>query len=295
MLWNLDQLTAFVMAVEQGSFSAAARKMGKAQSRVSTAIANLELDLGFELFDRSHRLPKLSEKGREMYHDAKSVLSQCQRLSSRASMLAANEAVSLTVAIDEAVPIEAFETFFIDVAKQFPELTLTILNGAQQDIAHWVDNKQADIGVMFHLAPMSDNLDFISIAHFKRSLIVSPTHPLAQFPEPSLNMLNQYRQLVIRNRLSGEQGITLSPTHWFIDSYYYISSMVGHGVGWALVPEHVARSDWYTGVLVELSTRHIPGGLSMEMGVVKRRDKGMQQVLSWMHFYLENMFQHSKR
>lgn len=84
MQWNLDQLQAFVVAVEQGSFSAAARKIGKAQSRISTAIANLELDLGFDLFDRSNRLPVLTEQGREMYIDARSVLSQCQRLSSRA-------------------------------------------------------------------------------------------------------------------------------------------------------------------------------------------------------------------
>ena len=225
-----------------------------------------------------------------MYIDARSVLSQCQRLSSRASTLARGEAVSLTVAIDEAVPIEAFETFFVDVAKQFPELTLTILNGAQQDIAHWVEHKQADIGVMFHFAPMSVNLDFISIANFRQSLIVCPTHPLAQYKQPSLTQLKQYRQLVIRNRLSGEQGITISPTHWFIDSYYYISSMVSHGVGWALVPEHVARNDWYSGLLTELSTRQISGSLNMEMGVVKRRDKGMKQVLAWMHSYLDSMF-----
>ncbi|MCL1035845.1 LysR family transcriptional regulator [Shewanella submarina] len=289
MHWNLDQLDAFVHAVEQGSFSAAARKLGKAQSRVSTAIANLELDLGIELFDRTQRLPVLTPAGQELYKDAKSVLAQCQRLSAKAGILANEQLVALTVAIDEAVPIEAFETFFIDVASAFPELTLTILNGTQQDIAHWVENRQADIGVMF-LGPLSDTLEFNSIARFKQSLIVSPEHPLAAFPEPSANQLNHYRQLVICNSISGRQGITLSPIHWFIDSYYYITSMVGRGVGWALVPEHIAQSDWYTDTIKELSTRNIPGGLTMEMGIVKRRDQGMQQALAWMHSYLGTMF-----
>lgn len=51
-----------------GSFSAAARKLGKSQSTVSTAIANLEIDLGLNLFDRSSRKPMLTEHGRVVLH-----------------------------------------------------------------------------------------------------------------------------------------------------------------------------------------------------------------------------------
>ena len=43
----------FVVTAEAGSISAAARRLGKAQSAVSTAIAMLEADLGLVLFDRS--------------------------------------------------------------------------------------------------------------------------------------------------------------------------------------------------------------------------------------------------
>jgi DNA-binding transcriptional LysR family regulator len=41
-----EALTAFAEAATLGSFSAAARKLGKSQSTVSSAIANLEIDLG---------------------------------------------------------------------------------------------------------------------------------------------------------------------------------------------------------------------------------------------------------
>ncbi len=50
-----EALTAFAEAATLGSFSAAARKLGKSQSTVSSAIANLEIDLGLSLFDRSSR------------------------------------------------------------------------------------------------------------------------------------------------------------------------------------------------------------------------------------------------
>ncbi len=56
MNWSIAQLDAFVTTVTEGSFSAAARKLGKAQSRVSTAVANLEIDLGVTLFDRSGKV-----------------------------------------------------------------------------------------------------------------------------------------------------------------------------------------------------------------------------------------------
>ncbi|MDF6705710.1 LysR family transcriptional regulator, partial [Escherichia coli] len=41
-----EALLAFAEAATLGSFSAAARKLGKRQSTISEAIANLEIDLG---------------------------------------------------------------------------------------------------------------------------------------------------------------------------------------------------------------------------------------------------------
>ena len=53
MRYSPEALTAFVESVACGSFSAAARRLRKSQSTISTAIANLEADLGVTLFDRT--------------------------------------------------------------------------------------------------------------------------------------------------------------------------------------------------------------------------------------------------
>ena len=66
---SLEQLKILLAAAESGSFSAAARKLGKAQSVVSSAIANLEIDLGLALFDRSGRYPQLTEAGARMVQE----------------------------------------------------------------------------------------------------------------------------------------------------------------------------------------------------------------------------------
>lgn len=295
MNWTLDQLEAFVCAVQQGSFSAAARKLGKAQSRVSTAIANLEVDLGFELFDRTARLPVLTQQGKDMYLETQAVLSQCQRLQSRALTLSCGEESSLTIAIDEAVPLIDFERFFEKISHRYPLLKLTIINGSQDDIAQWVDEKKADIGILFYLKELPDSLEFIPIGEFRQSLIVSIHHPLAKIAIPTFSDLNQYRQLVIRNRMGEAQTKTISSQYWHIDSYYTITALVIRGVGWALVPEHVASAEWYSNDIIQLSTKHIPDPLLVIMGAVKRRDKGNGPVMNWMHSQMEIMFSENVR
>ena len=47
-----DQLRTFIAAVHEGSFSAAARKLSRAQSVVSETVSNLEDQIGLALFDR---------------------------------------------------------------------------------------------------------------------------------------------------------------------------------------------------------------------------------------------------
>ncbi|WP_412180512.1 helix-turn-helix domain-containing protein, partial [Variovorax paradoxus] len=76
MEWTVDQLRQFVTTADCGSFSAAARRLGKAQSAVSTAIGLLEADLGVALFDRSRRNAQLSEAGQVLLLEARELLRQ---------------------------------------------------------------------------------------------------------------------------------------------------------------------------------------------------------------------------
>ena len=61
---TLDQLRVLITVAEEGSFSAAARKLKRVQSAISQAMANLEGQLGLLLWDRSAKVPKSTEIGR---------------------------------------------------------------------------------------------------------------------------------------------------------------------------------------------------------------------------------------
>ena len=60
---SLDQLRTFIAAADTGSFSAAGRRLSRAQSVVSQTIASLEAQFGVPLFDRAGRYPRLTEQG----------------------------------------------------------------------------------------------------------------------------------------------------------------------------------------------------------------------------------------
>jgi DNA-binding transcriptional LysR family regulator len=73
---SLDQLRSFVVAVDEGSFSAAARKVRRAQSVVSELVSGLETQIGVALFDRSGRYPKLTPEGTALLADARGIIAQ---------------------------------------------------------------------------------------------------------------------------------------------------------------------------------------------------------------------------
>ena len=48
--------------------------MGKAQSRISTAIGNLEIDLGVVLFDRRGKYPILTPEGETLLRESRQIM-----------------------------------------------------------------------------------------------------------------------------------------------------------------------------------------------------------------------------
>ena len=104
---SLDQLRTFIAAADEGSFSAASRKLLRAQSVVSDTIGNLEDQIGVQLFDRSGRYPKLTPEGAVLLGDARSIITNVDLLKARAKGMSAGLEPELSVVIDVFYPIDA--------------------------------------------------------------------------------------------------------------------------------------------------------------------------------------------
>src|ERR1700736_537673 len=121
---SLDQLRTFIAAAEEGSFSAASRRLRRAQSVVSQTLAKLEGRLRVKLFDRSGHLPVLTNQGRALLADARAVAGDVDLLKARAKRLAGGLEPELSVAVDVMFPDATFTATVAAFQKEFPATLL---------------------------------------------------------------------------------------------------------------------------------------------------------------------------
>ncbi len=252
MRMSLEQLEFFVTAASSGSFSGAARRLGKAQSAVSTAIANLELELGLRLFDRSARYPTLTREGEALLADARTILSRCTSFEDRAAGFAQKTDAKLRVACDEIISFTFTAELLGDFAERFPETELELLFGSLGDVEELVQEGRADLGLLVPLRHPAKTLEARHLGPMPFLPVVSSEHPLAQRKSVTRDELSEHRQLCIITR-GGErepEATLLGGRPWMIDSNYAIHDLVRRGLGFAFLPVHMIRHDLRAGRLV---------------------------------------------
>src|SRR6202034_4659799 len=123
---SLDQLRAFIAAVDEVSFSAGARRLNRAQSAVSELVSNLEGQIGVQLFDRSERYPKLTPAGVLLAADARVVIGNINVLKARAKGISGGLEPELSAVIDVLFPIEAIADSAAEFRLRFPRTPLRL-------------------------------------------------------------------------------------------------------------------------------------------------------------------------
>ena len=78
---NINLYRTFVIVAESKTFAEAAEKMDTTDKAISNDINSLERQLGIQLFYRKHKGSnnglKITEKGEEIYPEAKKIVSLC--------------------------------------------------------------------------------------------------------------------------------------------------------------------------------------------------------------------------
>jgi DNA-binding transcriptional LysR family regulator len=255
---SLDQLYAFVTTVQTGSFSAAARRLGKVQSAISQNIMNMEIDTNQTLFDRSGRYPILTAAGEALLPQAEAVIAQHQRLNFQLEAINNHEPLKITLAIDEGIPYLGLTELLPTLVDQYPQLQLEFLSASSQDVLQLVSEQRADTGLIFSELSYPKEIDFETIGAIAFDVFVSTQHPLAQQPAAHLDILKLHRQLVIGSK--GESHSWLNQAHspdvWYSDNYYVLLELTKSGFGWALLPEHLAQDAVLSKQLCRLPFEH---------------------------------------
>ena len=71
---TIDQLKGVVAIDEEGSVSRAAKRLYISQSTLSNAVASLEREVGFLVFERNNRGMAVTPQGRELLSYARSIV-----------------------------------------------------------------------------------------------------------------------------------------------------------------------------------------------------------------------------
>ena len=123
---SLDQLRTFIAAVDEGSFSAAARKLNRVQSAVSGWIGSLEHQVGVTLFDRSGRFPRLTPEGALLLADARDIVAAVDTLKARARLMTSGVEAELSVVVDVFFPTAVVSAVAKEFAGRFPMTPLRL-------------------------------------------------------------------------------------------------------------------------------------------------------------------------
>ncbi len=242
MAWNLEQLRSFVTAAEKGSFSAAAREQGRAQSAISTHIALLEAELGVDLFDRSTRVPTLTKAGEHILAEAREVLRQCRQLNTRALAICQNWGEQLSMAVSDGLPYPVIINVLTRFANTYPYISVRLLHCSPAEVRMRVEKGDVHMGLVFEeFETESDSIGSYWLGNVDQVLMAAKEHPLAQKDFIKRSDLVQYRQIIMRDNSNSWQGKTISPLFWETNTYFAAAALAGWGVGWTTLPVTMAR------------------------------------------------------
>jgi len=273
---TLDQLRTFIAAVDEGSFSAAGRKLRRAQSVVSQTLANLEAQLGVKLFDRSARYPRLTDQGRSLLANARSVADNVDEFKARARAMREGLEPELSVAMDVMYPMEAFTRAAVHSRTTYPYTPLRLYVEALGGVIKPVLDRTCSIGVIGSLPLVQDELQSEPLLSIPFVTVVSPSHPLARSRGvASASAIAEHVQLVLTDRTvlsDGRDFGVLSPLTWRLADLGAKHAFLKAALGWGHMPLHMVKADLDSGALVKIRIEGTPHAWAMPMSVVFRKD-----------------------
>ena len=270
---SLDQLRTFIASVDEGSFSAAARKLLRVQSVVSDLVSGLEAQMGVQLFDRSARYPKLTPAGVALLADARGIVAGVDFMKARAKGMSSGLEPELSVVVDVLFPIAAITNAANEFRVQFPGTPLRLFVEALGAAHQRVLDQAASVGVAASLPNAPPSLSSERLAGVPLVMVASRHHPLASYngiiPKSELA---KHVQLVLTDRSALSAGVefaVMSPSVWRLTDLFAKHAFLLNGLGWGGMPVHAVERDISEGGLVGLSIEDAPpSGIIVPMSAI---------------------------
>ncbi|GMQ46358.1 LysR family transcriptional regulator [Vibrio sp. 10N] len=234
MKLQFDNIASFVAVVEAGSFSSAARKLGKSQSTVSTAIQNLESDLGFNLFIRQNAKVTLTDKGKRLFHLSTPVVCKYRDLLTTVSQMSQTEQIVFRVGIDPLVYNNNVKQALFQFSEAFPDIDLEVVTKPSFVLSNYISEGKIDLalGNPYHKTDNDFNMDEL----FSVNCWWVGSQPLLKNPQtaPRVLLMDGFDELLNLSDLVTHQL-------WRLDDLSTIVELCKAQKGIAFLPEHIVE------------------------------------------------------
>ena len=277
MAFDLDNVRTFLAAIDHGSFSAAARALGRVPSAVSMTIAHLEAELDLPLFDRSGREPVPTPQALALIPQARRLAEQVGQLNRHALAMTQGLEPALAIAVaPELLAATPWSDALRTLSAEFPLLAVDILTAPQADALAMLKSGRAQLALVFERQGLDPSEQFQEVARETLIAVVAADHPmLARGQEIGAGALRDEhliaeRQILVagRDACDVDKRISVSRVQWRTDSPIAALRMVSAGLGWAWLPSGFVRAALDSGELVQVPAGNFTTALQLYVDVV---------------------------
>lgn len=251
----VDHLNAFIAVADAGSFSEAARQLGRSVSTVSYAVTRLEASCGLSLLTRGAANPALTPSGRALYREAQAVVEGARRFTAHARALERREESRLRIALDVLFPMPPLMAALDTFGRDHPHVRVQVFARSLNSL--WEDLRAGALDLCF--APIRDvpqDVERRALTLVELILVAAPHHPLAMLNRPfRLAELRGHRQLyyvgsagVDVERMSRVFGTDV----WTVSDLMILRQLMVTGIGWSFGTEAFFAEELASGRVVRL-------------------------------------------
>ncbi|WP_448623123.1 LysR family transcriptional regulator [Dickeya fangzhongdai] len=263
---HLGGITAFVTTAQQGSFTAAAERLGLTKSAVGKSVSRLEDRLGLKLFQRSTRRLSLTPDGERFLISCQSAIDTLEQAEAELTSHICRPAGRLRVDLPAAFGRQRILPLLLKITRSYPELALTVTFSER-----FVDPIEEGIDLLIRIGELADSSGLVARRLTTQKLVIcaSPDYLLNHGEPTSADELSQHHCVVgfRRNQpiswlLKENNGqitrYTPTPTHEFADGDAMLAATLA-GCGLSQLPLWLVGNYLERGELKAVLAGH-PGG-----------------------------------
>lgn len=276
---DIQNLAAFTLVAETGSFSLAAQKLHLTQPAVSKRIALLEDQLGTGLFDRIGRNISLTEAGQALLPHARAVQQELDAAAQSVRDLSGTVAGQLRIATSHHIGLHRLPPVLSEFSTAFGGVKIDIDFMDSEQAYERIMQGKAELAVVT-LAPVSEaSLVTLPLWPDPLDFMVGRQHPLAQVAVQDLEALGEHTAILpglntytgqIVAKLFDQHQLTLqvSMSTNYLET---IRMMASVGLGWTVLPRTMADES-----LTILRMRDI--AIERTLGIVYHRSRSLSRA-----------------